>query len=201
VSVAAAILDADHGGLFRIAPDRDGWRPKQLYLPDTNVLITRFLMPGGVGEVQDFMLPAYRPGGAPNLSYASSVPFAATRHSVRAATSSMAAVSPATSPRSLPQYGSGSDKLPAAFPGAPARRVLLAGAPVDALAEQVGVPVVAGVFLDHVHERLAQRDRLTFGVAAGEVQVVVAGELLGEGNLLAPRRPASSTTAGSATAP
>ena len=32
-------------------------RSKQLYLPDTNVLITRFLMPDGVGEVQDFMLP------------------------------------------------------------------------------------------------------------------------------------------------
>jgi hypothetical protein len=54
-SVFAAILDADGGGLFRIAPDCDGWSPKQLYLPDTNILITRFLMPGGVGEVQDFM--------------------------------------------------------------------------------------------------------------------------------------------------
>ena len=31
-------------------------RSKQLYLPDTNVLITRFLF-AGVGEVQDFMLP------------------------------------------------------------------------------------------------------------------------------------------------
>ena len=34
--------------------------------------------------------------------------------------------------------------------------LLLAEAPVDALAEQVGVPVMAGVFLDHVHEQLAQ---------------------------------------------
>jgi GH15 family glucan-1,4-alpha-glucosidase len=58
-SVFAAILDADRGGLFRIAPDGDGWESKQLYLPDTNVLITRFLMPGGVGEVQDFMVPAH----------------------------------------------------------------------------------------------------------------------------------------------
>src|SRR5206468_2305765 len=57
-SVFAAILDADHGGLFRISPDCDGWNSKQLYLPDTNVLITRFLMPAGVGEVQDFMPPA-----------------------------------------------------------------------------------------------------------------------------------------------
>src|SRR5207249_10889358 len=56
-SVFAAILDADRGGRFRIAPDCDGWSSKQLYLPDTNILITRFLMPDGVGEVQDFMPP------------------------------------------------------------------------------------------------------------------------------------------------
>src|SRR4051812_47736715 len=56
-SVFGAILDADRGGLFRIAPDWDGWSSKQLYLPDTNILITRFLMPDGVGEVQDFMPP------------------------------------------------------------------------------------------------------------------------------------------------
>jgi len=54
-SIFASILDADLGGLFRITPDCDGWRSKQLYLPDTNVLITRFLMPDGVGEVHDFM--------------------------------------------------------------------------------------------------------------------------------------------------
>src|SRR5262252_7579319 len=53
-SVFGAILDADRGGLFRIAPEGQDWRSKQLYLPDTNVLITRFLMRGGVGEVQDF---------------------------------------------------------------------------------------------------------------------------------------------------
>src|SRR5215207_4791132 len=54
-SVFAAILDADHGGRFRISPDYDGWSSKQLYLPDTNALITRFLTPDG--EVQDFMPP------------------------------------------------------------------------------------------------------------------------------------------------
>jgi len=56
-SVFGSILDADRGGLFRISPEGDGWSSKQLYLPDTNVLITRFLMPAGVGEVQDFMVP------------------------------------------------------------------------------------------------------------------------------------------------
>ena len=49
-SVFAAILDADRGGLFRIWPDCEGWSSKQLYLPDTNILITRFLMPDGVGR-------------------------------------------------------------------------------------------------------------------------------------------------------
>jgi GH15 family glucan-1,4-alpha-glucosidase len=56
-SVFAAILDADRGGMFRIAPAGEGWSSKQLYLPDTNVLITRFQMPEGVGEVQEFMPP------------------------------------------------------------------------------------------------------------------------------------------------
>ena len=54
-SVFGAILDKERGGFYRIAPALDKWTPKQLYLPDTNVLITRFLTPGGVGEVQDFM--------------------------------------------------------------------------------------------------------------------------------------------------
>jgi GH15 family glucan-1,4-alpha-glucosidase len=54
-SIFGAILDKDRGGFYRIAPVVDDWVPKQLYFPDTNVLITRFLTPGGVGEVQDFM--------------------------------------------------------------------------------------------------------------------------------------------------
>ena len=40
----------------------EGWTPKQLYFPDTNVLITRFLTHGGVGEVQDFMPVHDAPG-------------------------------------------------------------------------------------------------------------------------------------------
>jgi GH15 family glucan-1,4-alpha-glucosidase len=54
-SVFGAILDKRLGGYYRVAPAAGGWTPKQLYLPDTNVLITRFLTPTGVGEVQDFM--------------------------------------------------------------------------------------------------------------------------------------------------
>jgi GH15 family glucan-1,4-alpha-glucosidase len=54
-SVFASILDKDNGGYYRIAPAHPGWTPKQLYFPDTNVLITRFLSEEGVGEVQGFM--------------------------------------------------------------------------------------------------------------------------------------------------
>src|SRR5437016_12757373 len=54
-SVFGEILDKNRGGFYRIRPTIDDWTPKQLYLPDTNVLITRFLTPSGVGEVQDFM--------------------------------------------------------------------------------------------------------------------------------------------------
>src|SRR2546430_777518 len=54
-SVFASILDARRGGGYRVAPADGGWTSKQLYFPDTNVLITRFLTPDGVGEVEDFM--------------------------------------------------------------------------------------------------------------------------------------------------
>src|SRR6266542_446074 len=60
-SVFGAILDADKGGSYRIAPAGEGWTSKQLYFPDTNVLITRFLSHEGVAEVIDFM-PVTQPG-------------------------------------------------------------------------------------------------------------------------------------------
>ena len=50
-SVFAAILDDEKGGRFKIAPSGEGTARKQLYWPDTNVLITRFFTPGGVGEI------------------------------------------------------------------------------------------------------------------------------------------------------
>src|SRR3954451_8240443 len=52
----ASLLDAGRGGFFRLAC-RTSTRPKQLYLPDSNVLLTRFLAPDAVGEVIDFMVP------------------------------------------------------------------------------------------------------------------------------------------------
>jgi GH15 family glucan-1,4-alpha-glucosidase len=60
-SVFAAILDKERGGYYRITPASEDWSPRQLYFPDTNVLITRFLSPDGVGEMQGFM-PIARDG-------------------------------------------------------------------------------------------------------------------------------------------
>ena len=54
-SVFGSILDANKGGFYALRPRADAWTSKQLYFPDTNVLITRFLTEEGVGEVQDFM--------------------------------------------------------------------------------------------------------------------------------------------------
>jgi GH15 family glucan-1,4-alpha-glucosidase len=60
-SVFAAIVDRDKGGYYRIAPAVEDWSSKQLYFPDTNVLITRFFTSEGVGELQGFM-PIARTG-------------------------------------------------------------------------------------------------------------------------------------------
>ena len=54
-SVFAALLDPERGGAFRIAPELNGAKRKQLYLPDSNILLTRFLATDAVVEISDFM--------------------------------------------------------------------------------------------------------------------------------------------------
>jgi GH15 family glucan-1,4-alpha-glucosidase len=54
-SVFASLLDADKGGHFRIAPVAREYVSRQIYLPDTAILVTRFMSADGVGEVVDFM--------------------------------------------------------------------------------------------------------------------------------------------------
>ena len=54
-SIFAAILDDRKGGRFQIAPRGEHITRKQFYWPDTNVLITRFISPDGVGQITDYM--------------------------------------------------------------------------------------------------------------------------------------------------
>ena len=53
-SVFCSILDDEKGGHFTLRPVDYG-RSQQLYLPDTNVLLTRFFSSEGMAEVLDFM--------------------------------------------------------------------------------------------------------------------------------------------------
>ena len=63
-SVFAAILDQHKGGHFRIAPMDEKVTRKQVYWPETNVLVTRFLLQQGVIEIVDYM-PVGIPRGEP----------------------------------------------------------------------------------------------------------------------------------------
>ena len=53
-SIFGSILDDKIGGHFKIAPVQKG-NTRQMYLPETNILLTRFLQHDGVGELTDFM--------------------------------------------------------------------------------------------------------------------------------------------------
>ena len=64
-TVFAALLDDKQGGCFQIEPQLPGMRVRQLYLPDTNTLLTRFLAEEGVAELTDFM-PIEKDDNQPN---------------------------------------------------------------------------------------------------------------------------------------
>jgi GH15 family glucan-1,4-alpha-glucosidase len=64
-TVFAALLDDQKGGRFEIRPQLSNMRVRQLYLPETNILLTRFLAEQGVAELTDFM-PIEQGGEQPN---------------------------------------------------------------------------------------------------------------------------------------
>lgn len=64
-TVFAALLDDKKGGRFAIQPQLAHMRVRQLYLPETNILITRFLAEEGVAELTDYM-PIEQDGEQPN---------------------------------------------------------------------------------------------------------------------------------------
>ncbi|MDZ7845137.1 MAG: glycoside hydrolase family 15 protein [Anaerolineales bacterium] len=65
-TIFARILDDQQGGYFSICPQLDDAKLKQLYIADTNVLLTRFLLPDGVAELSDYM-PIEQEQVIPNL--------------------------------------------------------------------------------------------------------------------------------------
>jgi len=54
-SVFGSLLDAEQGGTWTLAPDRDDVTSHQFYVPDSAILVTRFLTEDGVAEVHDLM--------------------------------------------------------------------------------------------------------------------------------------------------
>ncbi|MFI7139444.1 glycoside hydrolase family 15 protein [Streptomyces massasporeus] len=54
-SVFGALLDRSDGGHCTVRPAHTAYATKQLYLPDTAILVTRFMTEAGAGEVVDFM--------------------------------------------------------------------------------------------------------------------------------------------------
>lgn len=60
-SVFAAHVDRDRGGGFGIVPELAAPSERKLYLPDTNILLSRFLAEDGIAEVSDFMWLADTP--------------------------------------------------------------------------------------------------------------------------------------------
>ncbi|HLW46403.1 MAG TPA: glycoside hydrolase family 15 protein [bacterium] len=65
-SVFQALLDDEKGGRFAITPLVDEANCRQLYLPDSNVLLTRILADAGVAEISDFM-PLDTATGTPQI--------------------------------------------------------------------------------------------------------------------------------------
>ncbi|RZM22477.1 MAG: glycoside hydrolase family 15 protein, partial [Pedobacter sp.] len=54
-TVFARLLDKDNGGSFKIVPQMENCKTKQLYIPGTSVLLTRFFSDEGIAEITDYM--------------------------------------------------------------------------------------------------------------------------------------------------
>ena len=54
-SIFCSLLDSPDAGIFQLSPDLPDARREQIYLPDTNVLQTRWLSDRAVVEVTDLL--------------------------------------------------------------------------------------------------------------------------------------------------
>jgi GH15 family glucan-1,4-alpha-glucosidase len=64
-SIFAGLLDPEQGGVFELAPAMEGARTIQMYVPDTNVLVTQWLCAAASVEVLDLMPAPDREGVCP----------------------------------------------------------------------------------------------------------------------------------------
>ncbi len=64
-AIFAALLDPDKGGAYVLAPQLDDARVIQMYLPDTNVLLTRWIAREASAEVIDMMPMPLADGACP----------------------------------------------------------------------------------------------------------------------------------------
>ncbi len=92
-SVFASLLDPEQGGSWTIGPVETTTTTQQFYLPDTNILVTRFHTEEGVAEVHDFM-PVLRAHDADHR-----------QRVVRMVTAVRGSVRVGTSIRARPAYG------------------------------------------------------------------------------------------------
>ncbi|PWK66333.1 GH15 family glucan-1,4-alpha-glucosidase [Mucilaginibacter oryzae] len=61
-TIFASLLDSKKGGYFAVEPQLDYATTKQLYIPGTAILLTRFFADGGIAEITDYM-PLPHTGG------------------------------------------------------------------------------------------------------------------------------------------
>lgn len=54
-SIFASLLDKNDGGSFAVVPQFESFKTKQLYIPGTAILLTRFFSDDGISEVTDYM--------------------------------------------------------------------------------------------------------------------------------------------------
>ncbi|MGI4021681.1 MAG: glycoside hydrolase family 15 protein [Janthinobacterium lividum] len=54
-TIFASILDANLGGYFSVEPVMNNYKSKQLYIPGTAILLTRFFSEDGIVEIIDYM--------------------------------------------------------------------------------------------------------------------------------------------------
>ena len=153
-AVFCALLDPVRGGHFSIAPDSaGGWRTRQIYIPETNVLITRFMDGGSVLEITDFMPVMAKDG-----------PASAVMRRVGCVTGEVDVVV-----RCAPRFDYGRDGLPeVTLEGDAATFVACAPTPSGPLRLRADVPLASGAGQISARFALKEGERRSFVLECGD---------------------------------